>query len=82
MKDYLTEDAPSEPAAPSAAAERMRLYRKRKRDGLLCVNVQLRVTEVDELVSRGLLTSEMRNDRVAIADALHEHFDVWLRPPP
>jgi hypothetical protein len=47
---------------------------------ILCT-VQLRVTEIDELVRRGLLPGEMRNDRTAIANALHEHFDRWLQPP-
>jgi hypothetical protein len=60
----------------------MRRHRERKRDGLRCITVQLRETEIDELIRKGLLPGETRNDRTAIANALHEHFDRWLQPPP
>jgi len=67
-----------EPAAGSAAAERMRLHRARKRQGLRCVTVLLRATEVDDLVRRGLLPKEGRTDQNAIVKALHHHLDRTL----
>jgi len=64
----------------SRAAERMRRHRDRKRSGLRCFTVQLWVTEIDELVRRGLLNQEKRNERGAIVKALHGHFDCTLNP--
>ena len=58
-------------AAHSPAAERMRLHRQRRRLGLRCIVVELRETEIDELVRRGLLTEDARNDRVALRQALY-----------
>ena len=67
------------PIACSAAAERMRAHRKRRRAGLRCVVVQLRETEIDVLIRKGLLKADARNDRYAVRDALHAHFDRTLR---
>ena len=66
----------------SLAAARMRRHRKRRRDGLRCLTVQLRETEIDMLVCRALLKPEMRNDRIAIINALHDHFDLTLNIKP
>jgi hypothetical protein len=66
------------PLACSAAAERMRAYRQRRRAGLRCVVVQLRETEVDVLIRRGLLNAVARNDVHAVRDALRAHFDRTL----
>ena len=54
---------------PNAAAKRMRRYRQRRRDGLRCVTVQLRETEVDMLICRALLKPEMRHNKNAIINA-------------
>ena len=54
----------------SAAAERMRLHRERRRKGLRCVTIELRATEIDVLIRRGLLKSEARNDPNAVREAL------------
>jgi hypothetical protein len=62
----------------SAAAERMRAHRKRRRAGLRCVVVQLRETEIDVLIRKGLLKADARHDLYAVRDALHEHFDRTL----
>ena len=62
----------------SAAAERMRRHRERRRDGLRCVTIELRETEIDALVCMRLLRGEMRNDVNAITDALYAHFDRTL----
>jgi hypothetical protein len=69
----------SPPIACSAAAQRMRAHRKRRRAGLRCVVVQLRETEIDVLIRRGLLKADARNNVRAIRDALHGHFDKTLR---
>jgi len=65
-------------ATRTAAAERMRLHRERRRLGLRCLTVELRETEIDALVCMGLLRGEMRNDVNAITDALYAHFDRTL----
>ena len=69
----------SPPIACSAAAQRMRAHRKRRRAGLRCVVVQLRETEIDVLIRKGLLKADARNNVRAIRDALHRHFDDTLR---
>ena len=66
----------------SAAAMRMRRSRKRRRDGLRCFAVQLRETEIDVLISKGLLMPEARNDTRAIIQAVHHHFDKTLASTP
>jgi hypothetical protein len=62
----------------SAAAERMRLHRERRRDGLRCLTIELRETEIDALIRRGLLKPETRNDASAVSQALYEHLDCTL----
>jgi len=64
--------------ARSAAAERMRRHRERRRDGLRCVTIQVRDTEIDTLIHNGFLNWEMRNDQFAIRDALHSFLDETL----
>jgi hypothetical protein len=46
--------------ARSPDAERMRRHRERRRDGLRCLVVELRETEIDVLVQRGLLNAGAR----------------------
>jgi hypothetical protein len=65
----------SERLSGSPVAERMRRHRQRRRDGLRCLVIELRETEIDALTRRGLLKPEMRNDTVAIIDALYAHLD-------
>lgn len=60
----------------SPAAERMRRYRARRRRGLSCIKVQLRRSEVDALVASGLLEQTERQDRTALATALHRYLDA------
>jgi hypothetical protein len=68
-------------SARTAAAERMRAHRERRRAGLRCVTIQLREKEVDVLIRRGLLKADARNDLYAVRDALHAHFDRTLATP-
>ena len=54
---------------PVPAAERMRRYRKRRRNGLRCVRVILHETEIDSLIEKGVFAkatpsrSEGRSER-------------------
>ena len=69
-------------ASPSPAAERMRRHRERRRDGLRCLWIELRDTEIDALVRKGLLKAEARSDQNAIADALYDYLERTLDPLP
>jgi hypothetical protein len=44
----------------SQAAKRMRLYRKRRRQGLRYVRILLRVTTIDDMIRFGLLEEGQR----------------------
>jgi len=66
----------------SAAAERMRAHRQRRRDGLRCLTVELRDSEIDALIRKQLLKSERRNDLSAIVDALYVFLDRTLDATP
>jgi hypothetical protein len=63
---------------PLSPAERMRRSRKRRRDGLRCLTIELHETEIDVLIEKGLLNADARNDVYAIRDAVHAHFDSTL----
>jgi hypothetical protein len=80
----MTHDA--EMAAPeparSPAAERMRLHRERRRNGMRCLTIELRETEIDALMRKGLLKPEMRNDPNAIYEALYAFLDGTLGVTP
>jgi len=62
------------------AAERMRRHRERRREGLRCLWVELRDTEIDALMRKGLLKPEMCHDQNAIADALYDYLERTLDP--
>ena len=63
------------PTTCSAAAERMRRYRERRRDGLRCLTIELRETEIDVLIGKKAVA---RNDEDAIRDALYAHLERTL----
>jgi hypothetical protein len=67
------------PAIRSAAAERMRAHRQRRRDGLHCLTIELRETEIDVLLGR---KADARNDQDAIRDALYAHLERTLDAVP
>jgi hypothetical protein len=77
----LTPPSSVEPPTRTAAAERMRRHRQRRRDGLRCLVIELRETEIDDLIRKGLLKSETRNDPSAVIDALYAHLDNTLDQP-
>jgi hypothetical protein len=62
----------------SPAAERMRIHRQRRKTGLRCLTIELRETEIDALLQKGLLKSDARNDLSAIVEALYAHLDQTL----
>jgi hypothetical protein len=66
------------PPAPSPAAERMRRYRERQRDGLRCLTIELRETEIDALIQKGLLTGDNSENPEAIIAALYDFLDSTL----
>jgi hypothetical protein len=68
----------AELAAPSAAAERMRRHRQRRRDGLRCFMIELRETEIDALIRKGLLGAESRHDYDSVQSALYAFLDHAL----
>jgi hypothetical protein len=67
-----------EPAIRTGAAERMRRHRQRRRDGLRCLIIELRETEVDTLIRKGLLQSENREDYASVQSALYAFLDDAL----
>jgi hypothetical protein len=60
----------------------MRLHRERRRHGLRCLMIELRETEIDVLIGKGLLNSEMRHDPRVVREALHAHLDQTLGSTP
>ena len=51
-------------------AERLRLYRKRQRQGLQYVRILLHVTDIDGLIHLGLLKDDQRTDVDALQAAV------------
>ena len=62
----------------SPAAGRMRRHRERRRDGLRCLSIELRATEIDGLIDKGLLKPETRNDAKSIIEALYAFLEKFL----
>ena len=65
----------TEAPACSAAAERMRRSRERRRKGLRCIPFMVRDSEIDNLIKLELLDPALREDRAAIAGALGRIMD-------
>jgi len=63
------------PTKPLADRDR---DRQRRREGLRCLTVQLRETEIEALVHKGLLQFETRHSKSEIIKALHDFFDLTL----
>ena len=55
---------------PSPAAERMRMHRVRRRNGLSCVNILIHETEIDSRIHKGFLKQERRHNPTAVQSAL------------
>lgn len=82
MRETSVDDtsASSSAASTTTAATRMRRHRERRREGLRCLTIELRETEVDTLVKKGLLKLETRNQRNALLLAFYAFLDSALRP--
>ena len=50
----------------------------RRRKGLRCIRIELRETEVEVLIRKGLPRSDARNDLNAVVQALYDHLDATL----
>jgi hypothetical protein len=74
--------SPAATPARATAAERTRRHRERRRDGLRCLTIELRETEIDALIRKELLKSGTRNDPSAIIDALYAFLDRTLDATP
>ena len=64
----------------SVTAERMRLHRTRRRNGLRSLRVMLHDTEIDCLVEKGFLKPERRNVHSAIQSAIDDFICYALGP--
>jgi hypothetical protein len=67
--------------ARDGAAERMRRSRQRRRDGLRSYRLELRDSEIEALVRRGLLLASEQTNRNAIIKAMYAFFDRTLGRP-
>ena len=67
--------------ARGGAAERMRRSRRRRRDGLRCFRLEIRDSEIEGLVRRGLLPASEQTNRNAIMKAMYAFFDRTLGRP-
>ena len=57
-------------------AARMRVSRQRRREGMRCLTIEMRETEIDRLVALGLLAAEARHDRGAVLQAFYAFLDT------
>jgi hypothetical protein len=75
----MHDNAPTSESVPrSLAAERMRTHRQRRKDGLRCVTIELRETEIEALARNGFLKTDARNDLRSIELALYEFLECAL----
>jgi len=68
-----------QPSRLSPSAERMHIARRRRRDGLRCIPLEIRDNEIEAQVKAGLLAADACNDRALIATAMGKLLD---RLPP
>jgi hypothetical protein len=79
MSDHAeTTSEPTTPPIAGSAAERMRAHRSRRHAGLRCLTIELRETEITELIRRKMLEADARNDLRAVRNAIHRHLDETL----
>ena len=66
--------------APLTGSQRVALSRRRKREDIVFVGIELLPTERDALIHIGLLDKVARNDKAAVRDALYAYFEKYLDP--
>jgi hypothetical protein len=59
----------------SPAAERMRLYRQRRKGGLRWLPIELSEADIEGLIRKGHLNAVMRNDAGALVQAIYNYLD-------
>ena len=59
---------------------RLRRHRERRKDGLRCMTIELRETEVTALVRKGFLEEDACNNRQAVMNAFYGFLDRTLDP--
>ena len=64
----MTNTPPTRPSSP--AAQRMRLYRERRRQRLRYIPVPLHETDIDAFIRLGLLKEDQRQDEEALRTAV------------
>jgi hypothetical protein len=64
--------------APRSPAERMRRTRERRKQGLFCLTLELRQSEVDALIRCGRLKPEERVSHAAIRNAVYSVLEDWV----
>jgi len=56
----------------------MARHRKRRRDGVRCLRIEIHESEIDALIKLDLLRNDAWQDRNAILSALYAFFDCTL----
>jgi hypothetical protein len=67
----------SDTTQPSPAAERMRLHRERKKNGMRCLMIELRETEINALIRKGFLKTDTRIVRNSSLPCSIEQAPLW-----
>ena len=64
---------------PSPGALRMRRHRDRRKRGCRCITIEIRESEVDELIRHRFLAAGERGDKYAVRKAVHALLDCIFR---
>lgn len=62
----------------SQGSKRQMLYRERRRRRLRCVQIEIRDSEIEELINRGMLHRSVALSTSDIREALHKFLDQTL----
>jgi hypothetical protein len=66
--------------APLTGSQRVALSRRRKREDIVFVGMEILPTERDALIRSGFLNKDGRNNKIAVRDALYAFFESRLDP--
>jgi hypothetical protein len=69
---------PTRVNSSSAGAARMRLLRQRRREGAICITVEVFECELELMVRQGLLEQRQVRDREAVADVVGKLVETWF----
>ena len=76
--DVTEASPPTDRPPPLSAAQRMRRSRERRENGLFCITLELRLSEVDAFVRCGRLKPEERASPPAIKNAVYSVLENWV----